>query len=113
MKSKEARDLALKVGFAERTIRTQQLGLEDLKITEPDGFTLEQLQKEQDIQEENKEENVEDNEANFRQNILARIPIDRVKQVFNYIILEAEFLIDFDVNIFNSDNKKLRILIYG
>jgi hypothetical protein len=97
MKSKEARELALKVGFAERTIRTQQLGLEELKNTELDGFTLEQLQKEQDIQEENKEENVEDNEANFRQNILARIPIDRVKQVFNYIILEAEFLIDFEV----------------
>jgi hypothetical protein len=98
MKSKEARELALKVAFAERTIRTQQLGLE-LTSNDNQGFTLEELQKEHDIDEENIEEQVnpEDDEETFRKNILSRIPMERVKQVFKYIIQEAEFLLETEV----------------
>ena len=109
MKSKEARELALKVALAERTIRTQQLGLEltNDKYDKSDGFTLEQLQKEQDIEEEDNLEIEEDVNNVSKQNILARIPIDRVKQVFNYIIMEAEFLIDFEVFIYYSDYSKV------
>jgi dynein regulatory complex protein 1 len=101
MKSKEARELALKVAFAERTIRTQQLGLE-ISNNDNQGFTLEELQREQDINEENldEEKKPEDDEETFRKNILSRIPMERVKQVFRYIISEAEFLIETTVRFY-------------
>lgn len=100
MKSKEAKDLALKVALADRTIKTQQLGMEIINNDNPEGFSLEELQKEQDLDEDNaddKERNKEDEEINFRQNVLARIPTERVKQVFTYIVQEAEFLIELEV----------------
>ena len=58
MKSKEAKELALKVVLADRTIKTQQLGMENFS-----------------------------NDNN----------IPRVKQVFEYIIDEAEFLIETEI----------------
>ncbi len=100
MKSKEAKELALKVALAERTIRTQQLGLEIMHNDNPDGFSLEELQKEKDLEEESIDEVDKENAKDlFRQNILNRIPTDRVKQVFSYIIQEAEFLIELEVSI--------------
>ncbi len=98
MKSKEAKELALKVALAERTIRTQQLGMEILNNENPEGFSLEELQKEQDIEEESVDEKdkVTDEEVKMK-NILNSIPSERVKQVFTYIIQEAEFLIEMDV----------------
>jgi hypothetical protein len=97
MKSKEAKELALKVALAERTIRTQQLGLEIISNDNPDGFSLEELQKEKDLEEESIEETEQVNAKDvFRQNILNRIPTERVKKVFSYIIQEAEFLIEME-----------------
>lgn len=99
MKSKEAKDLALKVALADRTIKTQQLGMEILNNDNPEGFSLEELQKEQDIEEDNDDDKAKVNqeELNFRQNILSRIPMERVNQVFTYIIQEAEFLIEMEI----------------
>jgi hypothetical protein len=100
MKSKEAKELALKVALAERTIRTQQLGMEIINNDNPDGFSLEELQKEKDLEEESIDEGENVNAKDlFRQNILNRIPTERVKQVFSYIIHEAEFLIEMEVNL--------------
>jgi hypothetical protein len=98
MKSKEAKELALKVALAERTIRTQQLGMEILNNENSEGFSLEELQKEQDIEEVSvdEKEKVNDEEVKMK-NILNSIPSERVKQVFTYIIQEAEFLIEMDV----------------
>jgi hypothetical protein len=98
MKSKEAKELALKVALAERTIRTQQLGMEILNNENSEGFSLEELQREQDIEEVSVDEKdkVNDEEVKMK-NILNSIPSERVKQVFTYIIQEAEFLIEMDV----------------
>lgn len=97
MKSKEAKELALKVALAERTIRTQQLGMELIHNDNPEGFSLEELQKEKDLEEESVDEKEKINANDqFRQNILNRIPTERVKQVFSYIIQEAEFLIEME-----------------
>jgi hypothetical protein len=102
MKSKETRELALKVALADRTIRAQQLGMEILNNNNSEGFTLEELQrKETSLEEavvEEKEKNIED-DVNFRQIILTRIRTDQVKQVFMFIIEEAEFLIETEVRL--------------
>ena len=111
MKSKEAKELALKVALADRTIKNQQLGIEVITNDNPDGFSLEQLQKEQDmdggdenISDKKEEKNPnnpnapnEEEKQNVKQTILSGIPTLRIRQVFMYIITEAEFLIDLDV----------------
>ena len=98
MKSKEARELALKVVLADRTIKTQQLGRDNIPNDNNEGFSLDELQKDQEIDEEDtslKKKNLEEKKnANFKHNILDKISIPRVKQVFECIIDEAEFLID-------------------
>jgi len=100
MKSKEAKELALKVALADRTIKNQQLGIEVITNDNPDGFSLEQLQKEQDMGEENitKKEPNEEEKQKEKQSILSGIPTERIKQVFTYIIMEAEYLIDLEVS---------------
>jgi hypothetical protein len=100
MKSKETRELALKVALADRTIKAQQLGMEILNNNNSEGFTLEDLQKKETLFEEGsteENENIFEDDINFRQNILTRIPSERVKQVFMFIIDEAEFLIETTV----------------
>lgn len=98
MKSKEAKELALKVVLADRTIKTQQLGMEQIPNDNNNGFSLEELQKDQEL--EDTETIKEDKETllrkqrEFKQNILEKISIPRVKQVFQYIINEGEFLIE-------------------
>ncbi len=101
MKSKEAKELALKVALADRTIKNQQLGIEVITNDNPDGFSLEQLQKEQDMGEENitKKETNEEEKQKEKQSILSGIPTERIKHVFSYIIMEAEYLIDLEVKI--------------
>ena len=98
MKSKEARELALKVVLADRTIKTQQLGRDNIPNDNNEGFSLDELQKDQEIDEEDnslKKKNLKEKKnANFKHNILDKISIPRVKQVFECIIDEAEFLID-------------------
>jgi len=98
MKSKEARELALKVVLADRTIKTQQLGRDNIPNDNNEGFSLDELQKDQEIDEDEKNFKKNNLEAkknvNFKQNILDKISIPRVKQVFECIIDEAEFLID-------------------
>jgi dynein regulatory complex protein 1 len=98
MKSKEARELALKVVLADRTIKTQQLGRDNIPNDVNEGFTLDELQKDQEIEEDEnnlKTKNLEAKKnANFKHNILDKISIPRVKAVFQCIIDEAEFLID-------------------
>ena len=114
MKSKEAKELALKVALADRTIKNQQLGIEVITNDNPDGFSLEQLQKEQDMGEgddnisnkkdsssNNNDKNTNNNEEEkqqVKQTVLSGIPTLRIRQVFMYIITEAEFLIDLEVN---------------
>ena len=98
MKSKEARELALKVVLADRTIKTQQLGRDNIPNDNNEGFSLDELQKDQEIDEDEnnlKKKSLEEKKkANFKHNILDKISIPRVKQVFECIIDEAEFLID-------------------
>ena len=99
MKSKQARELALKVVLADRTIKTQQLGRDNIPNDNNEGFSLDELQKDQEIEDDEsnlkKKKNLEaKNNANFKHNILDKISIPRVKQVFECIIDEAEFLID-------------------
>ena len=98
MKSKEARELALKVVLADRTIKTQQLGRDNIPNDNNEGFSLDELQKDQEIEEDEsslKKKTLEEKKkANFKHNILDKISIPRVKQVFQCIIDEAEFLID-------------------
>ena len=98
MKSKEARQLALKVVLADRTIKTQQLGRDTIPNDVNEGFTLDELQKDQELEEDENTLKLKDLEAkknaNFKHNILDKISIPRVKQVFQCIIDEAEFLID-------------------
>ena len=56
------------------------------------------MQKEQDLEEESVDEKDKVNEEEMKmKNILNSIPSERVKQVFSYIIQEAEFLIEMDV----------------
>jgi len=98
MKSKEARELALKIILADRTIKTQQLGRDNIPNDNNEGFTLDELQKDQEIEEDEntlKKKSLEEKKkANFNHNILDKISIPRVKQAFECIIDEAEFLID-------------------
>ena len=98
MKSKEAKELALKVVLADRTIKTQQLGMENIPNDNNEGFSLDELQKDQEIEDNEataKKKSLEEKQkANFKYNILDKISIPRVKQVFQYIIEEAEFLIE-------------------
>ncbi len=98
MKSKEARELALKVVLADRTIKTQQLGRDNIPNDNNEGFSLDELQKDQEIDDNDsnlKKKSLEEKKnANFKHNILDKISIPRVKQVFECIIDEAEFLID-------------------
>ena len=54
MKSKHARELALKVVLADRTIKTQQLGRDNIPNDNNEGFSLDELQKDQEIDEEDK-----------------------------------------------------------
>ena len=101
MKSKEAKELALKVILADRTIKTQQLGMENIPNDNNKGFSLDELQRDQELEETEENQNKQVNEAekkrnNFKNNILDKISIPRVKQVFIYIIEEAEFLIETD-----------------
>lgn len=99
MKSKEAKELALKVVLADRTIKTQQLGMESIPNDNNKGFTLDELQKDQELEENDTVTKVNKAQMknNFKQNILDKISIPRVKQVFGYIIEEAEFLIETDI----------------
>ena len=97
MKNKEARELALKVVLADRTIKSQQLGRDTIPNDVNEGFTLDELQKDQEIEEDDniKNKNIEEQKnANFKHNILDKISIPRVRKVFECIIEEAEFLID-------------------
>ena len=99
MKSKEAKELALKVVLADRTIKTQQLGMESIPNDNNKGFTLDELQKDQELEENDTVTKVNKAQMknNFKQNILDKISIPRVKQVFGDIIQEAEFLIETDI----------------
>jgi hypothetical protein len=99
MKFKEGKDLAMKILLADRTIKTQQLGIETFHNDNPEGYTLEELQKEQDFEilDEDKQE-INNEIGNFKQDIFSRMPTERVKQVFSYIVIAAEFLIDLQVN---------------
>ena len=97
MKSKSIKELALKVILADRTIKTQQLGMENIPNDNPEGFTLDELQKDQEFEEnetDGKDKDTEQIKRKFIQNIMDKISIPRVKQVFGYIIQEAEFLIE-------------------
>jgi len=99
MNAEEAKDLAIKVALADKTIKTQQLGIEIVKDKDnEDGFSIEQLQKEKDEEEVKNNEEVKEivNNDNFRETILAKVPSERVKEVFTYIIQDAEFLIELD-----------------
>ena len=103
MKSKEAKELALKVILADRTIKTQQLGMENIpnENNNNERFSLDELQRDQELEETEENQNKQMNEVekkrnNFKNNILDKISIPRVKQVFIYIIEEAEFLIETD-----------------
>ena len=99
MKSKEAKELALKVALAERTIKTQQLGMEIINNDNPEGFSLEELQKEQDLEGEesiDEKSNVSEEKKTSLQNALDKLPHERIKQVFGFIIQEAEFLIEME-----------------
>ena len=61
MKSKEARELALKVVLADRTIKTQQLGRDNIPNDNNEGFSLDELQKDQVI---------DDNDSNLKKKSL-------------------------------------------
>ena len=98
MKSKSIKELALKVILADRTIKTQQLGMEHVPNDNPKGFTLDELQKEQEFEDNDtaaaKEKDTDHVKDKFVQNIMDKILIRRVKQVFAYIIQEAEVMIE-------------------
>ena len=109
MKSKSIKELALKVILADRTIKTQQLGMENIPNDNPEGFTLDELQKDQEFEENEtdaKDKDTEQIKRKFIQNIMDKISIPRVKQVFGYIIQEAEFLIEREL-IQNTENMTL------
>lgn len=95
----ESKELAKKVLYADRTIKSQQLGVDFPPNDTTEGFTLDELQKDDHLEDERAilvkavKTKVE-NENLIKQNILAKIPIERVKEVFMLIIQEAEFLID-------------------
>lgn len=100
MKYKEAQELGKKVIHARTTINSQQLGIESTVNDNPEGITLEELQKEldnddKDVIETKKRDPNED--ENIIQNILAKLPTERIKQAFHFIIEEAEFLIETEV----------------
>lgn len=103
MNFQECKNVAIKVLLADRTIRSQQLGM-DLFLEEvQEGFTLEELQNAINEEEDNSLKKLKPakvkkgNENNFKNNFLAKVPFDRVKDVFKLIIQEAEFLIDMNV----------------
>ena len=110
MKSKSIKELALKVILADRTIKTQQLGMENIPNDNPEGFTLDELQKDQEFDENEtataKDKDTEQMKNKFIQNIMDKISIPRVKQVFAYIIQEAEFLIEREL-IVRTENMTL------
>jgi hypothetical protein len=110
MKSKSIKELALKVILADRTIKTQQLGMENIPNDNPEGFTLDELQKDQEFDENEtaaaKEKDTKQMKNKFMQNIMDKISIPRVKQVFAYIIQEAEFLIEREL-IIRTENMTL------
>ncbi len=96
MKKEDIKELALKVLLADKTIKTQQLGMENFANEETKGFTYEELIKDQ-AQESNvqkKKKTPEEERADFERSIVEKIEIPKVKGVFELIIREAEFLID-------------------
>lgn len=65
---------------------------------------MEELQKDIDTAEKNVVENKQrdpNEDENIIQNILAKLPTERIKQAFYFIIQEAEFLIETTVKFFN------------
>ena len=93
IKSKEGRELALKVVLAYRAIKMQQLGQDNIPNDNNEGFSIDKLQKDQEIEEDEKSSKKktleEKKKANFKHNIiLDKISIPRVKQVFECIIDE-------------------------
>lgn len=101
MKYKEAQELAIKVIYARTTINSQQLGLQNDEKENQEGVTLEFLQKDIDsnktVEEEKKNENTEQNNGNDIHSILAKLPTERIKMAFKFILEEAEFLIETSV----------------
>jgi hypothetical protein len=115
MKKKEAKELAIKVAMAERTIMTQQLGMEYKEPENPEGFSLAELQKEQENEDANFEEkdSLPHSDDNRTKNMLGAISSERVRQVFSYIISEAEFLIEMNVIIKCADlSEEERLPLY-
>ena len=98
----ESKNIAIKVLLADRTIKSQQLGIEALNNDPLEGFTLKELQ---DAMQEEEEgltklkptKQVKKLDSNFKNHFLSKIPFDRVKEVFSLIVQEAEFLIDIKV----------------
>lgn len=103
MKFQESKNIAIKVLLADRTIKSQQLGFEVISNDNADGFTLEELQNTINDEEDNSLKKLKPAkhkkkvDSNFKSNFFAKIPFDRVKEVFSLIIQEAEFLIDIEV----------------
>ena len=72
--------------MADRTIKTQQLGRDSIPNDVNEGFTLDELQKEQELEEEDNEKNKnleEQNNANFKHNILDKISIQELEKCLN------------------------------
>jgi hypothetical protein len=103
MNFQESKNIAIKVLLADRTIKSQQLGLEELLYENKDGFTLEELQNALDeedddsltkLRSENKKKKVD---KDFKSHFIKKVPFEKLKEVFNFIIKEAHFLVDFQV----------------
>lgn len=99
----ESRNIAIKLLLADRTIRSQQLGIDVFDVNQ-EGFTLDDLQnmqvdsEESSVSKKSKGDGTKNkNDSNFKAHILSKIPFDRVKEVFSLIIQEAEFLVDLDI----------------
>ena len=93
----ESRELAKKVLYADRTIKNQQLGVEFPPNDSNEGFNLEDLQRDDLIEDERAilvtKKNKKENNSLDRNNLQSLV-INDVKKVFELIIQEGEFLIE-------------------
>ena len=101
MNSNMAKELAKKVYYANRTIATQLLGKDDIAQENPNSFTLEELSKETNFKEEAKEDEKKikslEEQSKNQPSLISRIPLERIKAVFGYIVAEAEFMVETEV----------------
>ena len=105
MNFQESKNLAIKVLLADRTIRSQQLGIEEVFTEDEvlDGFTLEELQNALEEEDDNSlaklkfEQKKKKKEHDPKESFISKVPFDRLNEVFKLIVKEAEFLIDYQV----------------